>query len=111
MYFTAGWISNRRTQYALTLNGIENISTAFNISKKIIVPSFGNITSNQISYKNEKDIVTEIDIAVELELSMYLQKLLREKMRIQFTVPSSWKQSHIRCHPRCRFHFGKKAAK
>ena len=35
MYFTAGWISNRRTQYALTLNGIENISTAFNISKKI----------------------------------------------------------------------------
>ncbi len=49
----------------------------YNISKKIIVPSFGNITSNQISYKNEKDIVTEIDIAVELELSMYLQKLVK----------------------------------
>ena len=48
----------------------------YNISKKIIVPSFGNLKSNQISYKNEKDIVTEIDLAVELELSIFLLKLL-----------------------------------
>ena len=49
----------------------------YNISKKIIVPSFGNLKSNQISYKNEKDIVTEIDLAVEQELSLSLPKLLK----------------------------------
>ena len=48
----------------------------YNISKKIIVPSFGNLKSNQITYKNEKDIVTEIDFAVELELSISLTKLV-----------------------------------
>jgi len=35
MYFTTGWISNRRTQYALTLNGIGNISTGLNIVKNV----------------------------------------------------------------------------
>jgi hypothetical protein len=33
MHFTAGWISNRRTQYALNLNGIDNISSGLNIVK------------------------------------------------------------------------------
>ena len=37
----------------------------FNISKDIILPSFGNLKKNQISYKDGKDIVTDIDIAVE----------------------------------------------
>ena len=44
----------------------------YNISNKIIVPSFGNLLKNQISYKNEKDIVTEIDIRVEQELNILL---------------------------------------
>ncbi len=35
MYFTAGWISNRRTQYALSLNGSDNIVTNFNIVKNL----------------------------------------------------------------------------
>ena len=35
----------------------------YNISNRIILPSFGNLTNNQITYKNEKDIVTEIDTA------------------------------------------------
>ena len=48
----------------------------YNISSRIIVPSFGNLSSNQISYKNVTDIVTEIDLAVELELSIRLPKLL-----------------------------------
>ena len=49
----------------------------YNISKKIILPSFGNLAKNQISFKNGKDIVTEIDIAVELELSNIFKKLIK----------------------------------
>ena len=37
----------------------------FNISKDIILPSFGNLKKNQISYKGGKDIVTDIDVSVE----------------------------------------------
>ena len=33
----------------------------FNISKDVILPSFGNLEKNQISYKGGKDIVTDID--------------------------------------------------
>ena len=48
----------------------------YNISKNIIIPSFGNLKENQISFKNGLDIVTEVDIAVELELKKQLSKLL-----------------------------------
>lgn len=49
----------------------------FNISKSIIIPSFGNLTKNQISYKNGIDIVTDIDIAVEQDLDNQLSKLIK----------------------------------
>ena len=49
----------------------------FNISKDIILPSFGNLEKNQISYKDGKDIVTEIDISVEKELNNILPKLIQ----------------------------------
>ncbi len=49
----------------------------YNISIKIIEPGFGNLSSNQITYKNEKDIVTEIDIKVEKELHAHLTKLIK----------------------------------
>ena len=49
----------------------------FNISKNIILPSFGNLEKNQISYKNGKDIVTSIDISVENELKNILPKLIQ----------------------------------
>ena len=48
-----------------------------NVSKKNIIPSFGNLNKNQISYKNGIDIVTDIDIAVEIELNHQLSKLLK----------------------------------
>jgi fructose-1,6-bisphosphatase/inositol monophosphatase family enzyme len=48
----------------------------FNISKDIILPSFGNLEKNQISYKDGKDIVTDIDISVEKELNNTLPKLI-----------------------------------
>ena len=49
----------------------------FNISKDIIVPSFGNLKKNQISYKDGKDIVTDIDIFVEKELNIILPTLIK----------------------------------
>ena len=48
----------------------------FNISKDIILPSFGNLKKNQISYKGGKDIVTDIDISVEKKLNNILPKLI-----------------------------------
>ena len=48
----------------------------FNISKNTILPSFGNLKKNQISYKQGKDIVTDIDISVEKELNNILPKLI-----------------------------------
>ena len=39
------------------------------ISNKKIIPSFGNLNKNQISYKNGIDIVTDVDVAVEIELN------------------------------------------
>ena len=50
----------------------------FNISKDIILPSFGNLEKNQISYKNGKGIVTDIDISVEKELNIILPKLIQK---------------------------------
>ena len=49
----------------------------FNISKDIILPSFGNLKKNQISYKGGKDIVTDIDVSVEKELNNILPKLIQ----------------------------------
>ena len=50
----------------------------FNISKNTILPSFGNLKKNQISYKQGKDIVTDIDISVEKELNNILPKLIQK---------------------------------
>ena len=47
------------------------------ISNKNIIPSFGNLNKNQISYKNGIDIVTDVDIAVEIELNNQLSKLIK----------------------------------
>ena len=47
------------------------------ISNKQIIPSFGKLNKNQISYKNGIDIVTDVDIAVEIELKHQLSKLLK----------------------------------
>ena len=49
----------------------------YTISKNIILPSFGTLKKNQISYKDGKNIVTDIDILVENELSNLLPKLIK----------------------------------
>ena len=40
-------------------------SVLFEISNNKILPNFRNLNSNQIHYKNNKDIVTSVDIEVE----------------------------------------------
>ena len=47
------------------------------ISNKRIIPNFGNLNKNQISFKNGIDIVTDVDVAVEIELNHQLSKLLK----------------------------------
>ena len=49
----------------------------FNISKDIILPSFGNLKKNQIAYKGGKDIVTDTDVSVEKELNNRLIEICR----------------------------------
>ena len=51
MYFTAGWISNKKTQYALTLNGIDNIFTEFSVSK--------NINNYNLKFNINSDLLNE----------------------------------------------------
>lgn len=50
----------------------------FNASKNIIIPSFGNLSKKQISYKNGIDIVTDIDLQVEKKLKFQLSKLIKK---------------------------------
>jgi len=52
-------------------------SILYEISKNIILPNFKNLNSNQIKYKNNKDIVTSIDMEVE----NYLRKILTELIK------------------------------
>ena len=52
-------------------------SVLFEISKNKILPNFRNLNSNQIHYKNNKDIVTSVDIEVENYLKKTLPQLLK----------------------------------
>jgi len=52
-------------------------SILIEISKKIILPNFRNLNSNQINYKNNKDIVTNVDIEVENYLKKTLPQFLK----------------------------------
>ena len=52
-------------------------SILFEISKKIILPNFRNLNSDQINYKNNKDIVTSVDIEVENYLKKTLPQFLK----------------------------------
>ena len=52
-------------------------SILFEVSKKIIIPNFRNLNPNQIKYKNNKDIVTNVDIEVEKHLKKILPQFLK----------------------------------
>ena len=51
MYFTAGWISKKKTQYALTLNGTDNISSEFSVNK--------NINNYNLKFNINSDLLNE----------------------------------------------------
>ena len=53
-------------------------SIMYDVSKKNILPFFRNLKSNQINYKNNKDIVTSIDIEVENYLNKTLPQLIKK---------------------------------
>ena len=52
-------------------------SLLYEISKSKIIPNFRNLKSEQISYKNNRDIVTIIDIEVEAFLKKHLSQLIK----------------------------------
>ena len=51
-------------------------SILFDLSKKFILPMFNNLKEEDIMYKNNNDLVTSVDLRVEDELNIVLQKLL-----------------------------------
>ena len=52
-------------------------SVLFEISNNKILPNFRNLNSNQINYKNNKDIVTSVDIEVENCLKKILPQSIK----------------------------------
>ena len=55
-------------------------SILYDISKKIIIPKYRNLKSTDIKYKDNKDIVTKVDIEVEEILQNKLQSLLSNSL-------------------------------
>ena len=57
-------------------------SVLFEISNNQILPNFRNLNTNQINYKNNKDIVTSLDIEVENYLKKILPQFLKNSLFI-----------------------------
>ena len=57
-------------------------SVLFEISNNQILPNFRNLKTNQINYKNNKDIVTSVDIEVENYLKKILPQFLKNSLFI-----------------------------
>ena len=64
------------------INNEEIRSILYEISKKIVLPNFKKLNSNQIKYKNNKDIVTSVDIEVE----KYLKKILCDLIKDSYFI-------------------------
>ena len=60
------------------INNEEIRSVLYEISKKIVLPNFKKLNSNQIKYKNNKDIVTSVDMEVENYLKKILCHLIKD---------------------------------
>ena len=61
-------------------NDIEE--SLFKISKEIIIPKYQNLKEEDVKFKNNTDIVTSVDIAVEEKLNKILSTLLPDSLFI-----------------------------
>ena len=52
-------------------------SILYSISKEKLLPNFKNLKPDQIKYKNNKDIVTSIDIEIENTLKKILPQFIK----------------------------------
>ena len=58
------------------INNEQIKSILFEVSKEFILPKFKNLKSEEIQFKNNRDLVTEVDLAVEEKLNNILCSLL-----------------------------------
>mgnify|MGYP001336128584 CR=1 FL=1 len=58
------------------INNDEIKTILYDISKNIILPKYKNLKKDDIQFKNNKDLVTIVDIAVEKELQKTLNLFL-----------------------------------
>ena len=58
------------------INNEQIKSILFEVSKEFILPKFKNLKSEEIQFKNNKDLVTQVDLAVEEKLNNILCSLL-----------------------------------
>ena len=57
------------------INNEQIKSILFEVSKEFILPKFKNLKSEEIQFKNNRDLVTEVDLAVEEKLNNILCSL------------------------------------
>jgi len=82
------------------INNEQIKSILFEVSKEFILPKFKNLKSEEIQFKNNKDLVTEVDLAVEEKLNNILCSLLpnslfvgEEKFSLNSKIFDCYKQN------------------
>ena len=82
------------------INNEQIKSILFEVSKEFILPKFKNLKSEEIQFKNNRDLVTEVDLAVEKKLNNILCSLLpnslfvgEEKFSLNSKIFDCYKQN------------------
>ena len=82
------------------INNEQIKSILFEVSKEFILPKFKNLKSEEIQFKNNRDLVTEVDLAVEEKLNNILCSLLpnslfvgEEKFSLNSKIFDCYKQN------------------
>ena len=82
------------------INNEQIKSILFEVSKEFILPKFKNLKSEEVKFKNKRDLVTEVDLAVEEKLNHILCSLLpnslfvgEEKFSLNSKIFDCYKQN------------------
>ena len=82
------------------INNEQIKSILFEVSKEFILPKFKNLKSEEVKFKNKRDLVTEVDLAVEEKLNNILCSLLpnslfvgEEKFSLNSKIFECYKQN------------------